>query len=57
VFLFLGLGLSGCVVHTRPHRARTVYVVKERKCHPSEYWDGDRCRHKGGGHHKHHHHD
>lgn len=33
-----------------------------RDCHPSQYWDGEKCRHKGKGkkkgkgHRKHHHH-
>ncbi len=22
----------------------------EGQCHPSQYWDGERCRHKGKGH-------
>ena len=35
--------LEGCIVV----RDRTV-VRKE--CHPSEYWDGTQCRHKGKGH-------
>lgn len=39
--------LGGCIVHTPPRRH--VVVKKERRCHPSEYWDGDRCVHKGKG--------
>jgi hypothetical protein len=40
--------LGGCLVV----RDRTVVVPsKSRKeCHPSQYWDGDQCRHKGKGH-------
>ncbi len=44
---------SGCLVRTRTHnhgRAR----VSER-CHPSEFWNGDHCEHKGRGHGKGHH--
>ena len=51
VFSFLA---TGCIVHRHPHyhtgsRARTV-VVREPSCHPSQYWDGHTCRHKGKGH-------
>ena len=49
--------LSGCLVHTG-HRGRARGRAQARPaCHPSEYWDGDRCVHKGRGHkkgHKHH---
>ena len=37
---------SGCLVverHVRPHKARG-------RCHPSQFWDGNRCVHKGKGH-------
>ena len=49
--------LPGCIVVRD-----TVYVPKTKKselrsreCHPSQYWDGEQCRHKGKGHgaHKH----
>lgn len=47
--LLLGLLLlgstSGCVVLEKRTRAHTAV-----KCHPSEYWDGQQCRHKGQGH-------
>ena len=49
----MSLPLGGCIVlRTPPPRksATKVVVVKERDCHPSEYWDGDRCVHKGKGH-------
>ena len=49
----LGLmSLGGCILITPPRKSATkVIVVKERRdCHPSEYWDGDRCVHKGKGH-------
>jgi hypothetical protein len=43
--------LPGCLLV----RHDTVYVPKKSArarsaCHPSEYWDGDECRHKGKGH-------
>jgi len=43
--------LGGCiVVRTPPRKSATkVVVVKERDCHPSQYWDGERCVHKGKG--------
>jgi hypothetical protein len=50
--LVLAFLTSGCVVHRHHHhhgRARKVVVVKD-KCHPSQYWDGHQCRHKGKGH-------
>ena len=50
-FLLVGLFLtsslvgSGCVVLDK--RPRSVARVT---CHPSHYWDGHKCRHKGKGH-------
>jgi hypothetical protein len=39
--------LPGCVVRTSGgYRARAVSPA----CHPSQYWDGHQCRHKGRGH-------
>ncbi|XXF77048.1 hypothetical protein P2318_28940 [Myxococcaceae bacterium GXIMD 01537] len=61
--------LGGCLVVRTPPPTRSatrVVVVKERRdCRPNEYWDGDRCVHKGKGkghdkhdkHGKHRHHD
>lgn len=53
VLPFLALfSLGGCIlVRTPPTRVVRV----QRECHPSEYWDGYRCVHKGKakGHHKH----
>jgi len=40
---------SACVV-TPAHRREKTVVVTERSCHPSQYWDGSQCRHKGKGH-------
>jgi hypothetical protein len=40
--------LSACLVRTTDnHRHRTV---RQPRCHPSQYWDGNSCRHKGRGH-------
>jgi hypothetical protein len=45
------LSLGGCILVAPPrHSAKRVVVVKERDCRPNEYWDGDRCVHKGKGH-------
>jgi hypothetical protein len=51
-FLLAAITTSGCVVHRHHHHPRhqKVVVVKEKRCHPSQYWDGNECRHKGKGH-------
>jgi hypothetical protein len=43
---------SGCVIHRgHPVRSRSqAVVVRQPSCHPSQYWDGHKCRHKGKGH-------
>jgi hypothetical protein len=41
------LSSIGCVVSTR--RGYPVSSAGPR-CHPSQYWDGSQCRHKGRGH-------
>jgi hypothetical protein len=49
IALIVALFSSGCIVHRHPPaRTQRVVVVKE-KCHPSQYWDGAQCRHKGKG--------
>ena len=51
VALFLAPSLGGCIVHTRDgHRHRGHKTVRSPSCHPSQYWDGHHCRHKGRGH-------
>jgi hypothetical protein len=49
----IGSLAAGCVVvEKRPARtvvARPV-VAAPPACHPSQYWDGNQCRHKGKGH-------
>jgi hypothetical protein len=42
----IALFLPGCIyVRDTRHVSRP-----RRDCHPSEYWDGYECRHKGKGH-------
>jgi hypothetical protein len=41
----LSLLVGGCVVVDRHTRA-----LSRPACHPSQYWDGSQCRHKGKGH-------
>jgi hypothetical protein len=48
----LMLLLPGCIyVRDATHRASRSGVRSQSRpeCHPSEYWDGDQCRHKGKG--------
>jgi hypothetical protein len=40
---------SGCFVRTGPSRGSRHQSVSKR-CHKSQYWDGNTCRHKGRGH-------
>jgi hypothetical protein len=48
VVALFSLSLPGCIV-VRDHTT-VVKPAKARKdCHPSQYWDGDQCRHKGQG--------
>ncbi len=47
--------LSGCAVVRVPHehgshRSHRSELKRQPQCHPSQYWDGDECRHKGKGH-------
>ena len=44
-FLTSPLLASGCVVLEKRTRS-----VARASCHPSQYWDGNECRHKGKGH-------
>jgi hypothetical protein len=44
----LMMSASGCIL-TTPRRGRHT-AVREPSCHPSQYWDGHQCRHKGKGH-------
>lgn len=42
---------SGCLVSPYPRSRTQTVVVRDRQpaCHPSQYWDGYQCRHKGNG--------
>lgn len=45
------LSLTGCIVvhdHAHPARGRAG-LSRAPQCHPSEYWDGEHCIHKGRG--------
>ncbi|HUS68819.1 MAG TPA: hypothetical protein VMZ28_29990 [Kofleriaceae bacterium] len=44
------LVLSGCIVHGHDHGRGHSSHASSRSCHPSQYWDGHQCRHKGKGH-------
>ena len=47
----VSLLLPGCVVvRDNLHLPKTKKSeLKSRDCHPSQYWDGTQCRHKGKG--------
>lgn len=40
---------SGCLV-TGPQRGKSRKGVHNHNCHPSESWDGSKCRKRGKGH-------
>jgi hypothetical protein len=59
VAILFALVAPACHVHTydRGYHVRgAAYSTSVRRCHPSTYWNGDRCVKKGRGHHKHVHH-
>jgi hypothetical protein len=39
---------TGCVVLEK--RPGVLAAPASPSCHPSQYWDGAQCRHKGKGH-------
>ena len=49
----LAIPTAGCVlVPTKPEKRSHAVKKKPKKgraCHPSQYWDGHKCRHKGKG--------
>lgn len=51
--LLAAFTLQGCIVHRTIHETHTPKSKKSKlsskECHPSQYWDGDKCRHKGKG--------
>lgn len=47
---------AGCILRETRYVPVPVLVKNKkgevqgpRECHPSQYWDGDECRHKGKG--------
>jgi hypothetical protein len=48
---FLGFAGSSCIIHAprHGHKQHAVKAKKSKKCKPSHYWDGKKCRHKGKG--------
>ena len=48
VILGASMLLPGCVFVNRLGTGKSG-VSSGGKCHPSEYWDGTQCRHKGKG--------
>jgi hypothetical protein len=48
--------LQGCIYHRGLKEAQSSPPKSKKsksnskECHPSQYWDGDQCRHKGKGH-------
>lgn len=49
VFALLGFLSSSCIVHTHGRSRKAIKAKKSKKCKPSHYWDGKKCRHKGKG--------
>ncbi|OJT26861.1 hypothetical protein BO221_02265 [Archangium sp. Cb G35] len=44
--------LPGCIVVRdihHGHRTKKSEMKSRPDCHPSQYWDGEKCRHKGKG--------
>jgi hypothetical protein len=48
ISVFLGSLSSSCIIHA-PRHGHRKQAVKAKKCKPSHYWDGKKCRHKGKG--------
>lgn len=50
VVIAMGLALPsvGCLVKTGPSHGSKSSASKGG-CHPSQYWDGNQCKHKGKG--------
>jgi hypothetical protein len=48
ITVIFATALAGCVVVPQRSRGRRASTVQ--RCHPSQYWDGHTCRHKGRGH-------
>lgn len=41
--------LGGCLVRTSDRPGSSRHESKSSKCKPSQYWDGNQCKHKGKG--------
>ncbi len=42
--------LPGClVIRDTRYVTKKSHVKSRPDCHPSQYWDGEQCRHKGKG--------
>jgi hypothetical protein len=50
VVFLAGSFATGCVVVEKRRPAYVAVPVARPACHPSQYWDGAQCRHKGKGH-------
>jgi hypothetical protein len=50
VALLGGSATSGCLMVEKRRPAYVAVPVARPACHPSQYWDGAQCRHKGRGH-------
>ena len=46
----LSTSLGGCFIVSKKPERRSSAISKRDRCHPSQYWDGSQCRHKGKGH-------
>ncbi|AEI64878.1 hypothetical protein [Corallococcus macrosporus] len=44
---------GGCFHHhhydSRPPKSKKSKMSSKKRCHPSHYWDGTECKHKGKG--------
>jgi hypothetical protein len=44
------VSFSGCIFVRTPTKPSSQKSGMSRPdCHPSQYWDGEKCRHKGKG--------
>jgi len=46
---FLLSTASACLVRTHSPGKSGHSAKKSKSCHPSHYWDGHKCQHKGKG--------
>lgn len=52
VTTFASISLTGCFITSRDGHSHghSRHASRGHSCHPSQYWDGHQCRHKGKGH-------